>query len=104
MAKASDCSVTPMAERWRSPRLAETFLLDVTGRMQRAAMILFFSIIKAPSCKGLFLKKMFSIKALETIASKRSPVATVPGRRLSWVSTIKAPVFSWLMWTQACTT
>ena len=32
-----------------------------TGRMQPAALMRFLLIIMAPSCSGLFLKKMFSI-------------------------------------------
>ena len=55
---ASDISVTPMAERWRRPRLGLMAELDDTGSIHLAAIILLPFTITAPSCNGVFLKKI----------------------------------------------
>ena len=47
-----------------------------TGRIQPAALILPSAMIMAPSCKGLFLKKIFSIRRAFTSALNISPVCS----------------------------
>ena len=76
MASASVTSVMPSAERWRSPIDLGILLLCDTGRMQAAAARRLSAMMRAPSCRGLFLKKMFSIRRAFTSAQNISPVCS----------------------------
>ena len=65
MAIASVFSVMPIAARCRSPKLLGMSRRVDIGRMQATDLILLCAIIIAPSCSGLFLKKMFSMRREE---------------------------------------
>ena len=69
--------------------------------MQRAATILLSVMIMAPSCKGLFLKKMFSISGLLISASMVTPVSTMSAKVFFRVITINAPCLMFDMEAQA---
>ena len=73
-AMASVACAIPSAERWRSPKWRGRSVSCDTGRMQPADIILIPAIIIAPSCSGLFVKKMFSISRVLIFASIMSPV------------------------------
>ena len=49
-------------------------VLSETGKIHRAARILLSAIITAPSCKGEFLKKIFSSNSSDTIERINTPV------------------------------
>ncbi len=92
MLMASETSVMPRAERWRRPK---DFGMDIsfeTGRMQPAAMIWFLSTIMAPSCSGVFLKKIVSMSCCEKRALISSPVAIYSFRPTLREMTMSAPV------------
>ena len=73
-ATASLCSVIPIAERCLNPMDTGMSKFLLTGSMQRAAFILFSAMMTAPSCRGVFLKKMVS-KSWELICElNASPV------------------------------
>ncbi len=60
-------------ERWRRPSVRGTSLSWLTGSMQPAATRRLCATIRAPSCKGEFLKNMFSISRVLILASIISP-------------------------------
>src|SRR6056297_1722859 len=64
------------------------------GKTQRAATIFSFLMITAPSCKGLFLKKILSNNRLEVSALIVSPVLTKLIKSDLLAITIKAPVLN----------
>ena len=92
MAMESVCSVIPMPERCRSPRLGGILGLELTGSMQRAAFILLSFIIIAPSCRGEFLKNTVSISWVLISHSSFSPVWIMVSRSLYRAIIISAPV------------
>ena len=96
-AMASELWEMPMAARCRNPSSFGISKLCETGKIHPAALIRFLEITKAPSCKGEFLKKMFSIKRWLIFASIRSPVATMSSKGILRSITIKAPTLSFAM-------
>ena len=62
-----------------------------TGKMQRAAVMRLWRMTMAPSCKGLFLKKMFSINEWLMSALTTTPVETMSSRLFLRVSRMRAP-------------
>lgn len=96
-AMASVCSVMPIAERCLNPMETGMSKFLLTGSMQRAAFILFSDMMTAPSCSGVFLKKMVS-KSCELICEvNASPVCTIASKGLLLQMTINAPVRVWDM-------
>ena len=73
-ARASVTSVIPNADRCLSPIDLGILVLCETGNMQAAEAIRSSAIIMAPSCKGLFLKNIFSMSLAFTFALIVSPV------------------------------
>lgn len=78
---ASEISLMPIAARCRVPNDLGTSLC-VTGRMHLAATIRSPSISAAPSCSGAFLKKMFLISDVDTLASRAMPPSAISRRSL----------------------
>ena len=94
---------TPKAARWRSPNSLGISRLCETGRMHPAAFIRLWLMIIAPSCNGLFLKKIFSMRRWLILASIRSPVRTMSSNGKSFSITISAPTLPLLIFRQAIT-
>lgn len=65
--------LSPKAARCRNPILPGISRRSETGRIQRAAKILFSLMITAPSCKGVFLKKIFSINFIGHLRFHHDP-------------------------------
>ncbi len=66
--------------------------------------MLLFAIIIAPSCKGLFLKKILSNIGCVKVIFISSPVETKKSRLLLRSNTIKAPVLELPIFVHAATT
>lgn len=64
----------PRAERCLRPSDRGILVSWLTGRIHPAAAMRLWDIIMAPSCRGEFLKKMFSISRVLIRASIMSPV------------------------------
>ena len=88
---ASESCDIPIAARWRRPRSLGISRLCDTGRIHPADFMRFLEIIIAPSCKGEFLKNMFSIRRWLIRASIRSPVFTISSSGIALSITIRAP-------------
>ena len=93
----------PMAARWRKPNYFGMSRLCDTGRMHPAALMRCREMIIAPSCKGEFLKKMFSISLWLILASILSPVSDTSSRGVVRSITMSAPTFRLLMFMHAST-
>src|SRR5947207_1206907 len=78
-------------------------MFSVTGKTHRAALILLFTMMMAPSCMGEFLKKMLSINRCEISASMVSPVLLKYFSSEDFARTIMAPVLSFAICLQAFT-
>ena len=80
------------AARWRRPRCGGSTRSSSMGRTQRAALMRSPTIIIAPSCIGLFLKKMLSISRYDTSAFSVSPLCTKVVSSELLATTMSAPV------------
>ena len=86
---ASVSSVSPMAARWRVPRVFETFGLAVSGRKQPAAVMRPFWMMSAPSWIGESGRKMLVTSSRDTRASRRVPTSMYSFSPTSCCSTMQ---------------
>ena len=97
-------AVIPSAERCLSPTCRGMSGFCDTGRMAAADSIRSFAMMSAPSCSGLFLKKIFSIRRVLMSASIISPDSLYSLRLALRAMTMSAPVFVLAMLRHAKTT
>src|SRR6185503_4292359 len=88
---ASVSSVSPIAARWRVPRVFETLGFVVSGRKQPAAVIRPCWTMRAPSWIGESGRKMLVTSSRETRASSRVPTSMYSFRPTSFWRTTSAP-------------
>ncbi|MPN59646.1 hypothetical protein SDC9_207367 [bioreactor metagenome] len=93
----------PSPARCRNPRWVGIFGFWEMGRIQPAAFIFCPTIIMAPSCSGLFLKKIFSMSREDMSAFTISPVCSYNPRWISPCTAMSAPVFVFDIFMQAST-
>ena len=89
---ASVDSVMPMAARWRVPSSREREWSSVSCKMQAAATMRSPRTITAPSCKGVFGSKMFSISGAEISPSMTVPESMTSASPVCRSKTIRAPM------------
>ena len=89
---ASEISDNPIAALCLVPSFLLIFLFPVKGSTQPDANILFFPIIVAPSCNGVFITNIFSKRFAEIFASNSVPVEVISARPVLCSRTINAPV------------
>ena len=75
IASESVFSVIPAAALCLIPKLDGKLSFSIVGRTHLAALMVSPVIMTAPSCKGLFLKKILCKKMLDVLALIISPVS-----------------------------
>lgn len=91
----SACSEIPNPALCRIPNVSPlSVVVAVSGRVQRAASIIFPLIITAPSCKGVLGKKIVRSKSFDKTAFNKSPVSENPLIPFDFTTTIKAPCWN----------